>query len=105
MGPFMIFVGIAAIIFVIKYFNYKKQLLDRIALNPEEVKILGTIDTTSGSALRWGLLFIGIALGIILGAFFYKFSLFDDQIFAYLTGIFLAGGIALLIGYAIENKK
>ncbi len=104
MKGIIVFAGITAIIFVVKYFNYKKQLLDRIAVNPEEVKILGTIKS-GNDTLRFGLLFIGIALGIILGAFFYKMSLFDDQIFAYLTGIFLSGGIALLIGYAIENKK
>ncbi|PID88523.1 MAG: hypothetical protein CSB03_00935 [Bacteroidia bacterium] len=104
MKGIIVFAGITAIIFVVKYFNYKKQLLDRIALNPEEVKILGNIKT-GNETLRWGLLFIGIALGFVLGAFFYKFSLFDDQIFAYLTGIFLSGGIALLVGYFIENKK
>ncbi len=100
----VIFTGVVAIVAIGKYFNYKKQLLERASLNPEEMKMLGEIKM-GNEALRFGLLFIGIALGFVLGAVFNKFNLFTESIFSYLTGIFLCGGIALIIGYLIENKK
>lgn len=104
MEPFLILLGIAIIVGVAKYFSYKKQLLDRIALNPDDVKLEGRM-SMGNEALRFGLLFIGMALGIILGAVLNKFDLFNDAIFSYLTGIFLCGGGALIIGYFLENKK
>lgn len=104
MEPFLILLGIAIIVGVAKYFSYKKQLLDRIALNPDDVKLEGRMNM-GNEALRFGLLFIGVALGIILGAMLNKFELFGEEVFSYLTGIFLCGGIALMIGYFVENNK
>lgn len=100
----MILLGIAAIIGVSKYFSYRKQLLDRIALNPDDVKVIGKMDM-GNDALRFGLLFVGIAFGFVIGAVLHKFSLFEDEIFSYLTGIFLCGGLGLIIGYFVEKDK
>lgn len=104
MEVFLIFLGIATIVGVSKYFSYKKQLLDRIALNPDDVKLEGRMNM-GNEALRFGLLFIGIALGIILGGVLNRIGLFEEALFSYLTGIFLCGGLALIIGYFVENKK
>lgn len=104
MEPFFAFLGIALIVGVVKYFSYKKQLLDRVAMDPENLKLEGKL-SMGNEALRFGLLFIGIALGIITGAFMDKFGLFSQEIFSYLTGIFLCGGLTLIIGYFIENKN
>ncbi len=106
MEVLFILLGVAAIIAVVKYFSYKKQLLDRIALNPDAVKIEGKMSMGDEFiALRFGLLFIGIALGIILGAFLNKIELFVHAEFSYLAGIFLCGGLALIIGHLIESSK
>lgn len=104
MEPFLIFLGIALIVGIVKYYNYKKQLLDRIALSPDNVKLEGRMNM-GNEALRFGLLFIGMALGLIVGAVLNKFGLFYDAIFSYLTGVLLCGGLALVIGYFIENIK
>ncbi len=64
MNVFIVFAGIALIIGVVKYFNYRKQLLDHIALNPDNLKLDGRMKM-GNEALRFGLLFIGIALGVI----------------------------------------
>ncbi|WP_116495479.1 DUF6249 domain-containing protein [Balneicella halophila] len=104
MEVFLVFLGIATIVGVSKYFSYKKQLLDRVALNPDDVKLVGQMNM-GNEALRFGLLFIGIALGIIIGAILTKLNLFNDELFAYLTGIFLCGGLGLVVGYLLESKK
>lgn len=101
---FFILLGVAAIVGVVKYFSYKKQLLDRIALNPDDVKLEGRM-SMGNETLRFGLLFIGIAFGIILGGVLNQIQLFDEGLFGYLAGISLCGGLALLVGYFIENSK
>ncbi len=106
MEVLFILLGVAAIVAVVKYFSYKKQLLEQISLNPESIKLEGKMNMGNEFlALRFGLLFIGIALGIILGAFLNKIGLFIHHEFSYLAGIFLCGGLALIIGYLIENSK
>lgn len=102
--PLIVFGSIVAIVAISKYFSYKKQVLDRIALNPDDVKLKGSL-SMGNEALRFGLLFIGIALGIISGALFNKAELFSQEVFSYLTGIFLCGGLGLIIGYFVENKR
>ncbi len=107
MTVLFILLGTAVIIAVVKYFSYKKQLLDRISLDPESIKLEEKISLSNELlALRFGLLFIGIALGIILGAFLNTIGLFFTYPeFGYLAGIFLCGGFALIIGHLIESSK
>lgn len=97
-----VLLGVAAIIGVVKYFNYKRDVLDRMSMNPDGFK-LPDEGRKSNDALRFGLLFIGIAAGFLLGSILLKYTIFSEPMFAYLTGIFLCGGIMLIIGYLIEN--
>ncbi len=106
MNVLFILLGVSVIVAVVKYFSYKKQLLDRISLEPDAVRLEEKISMGSELlALRFGLLFIGIALGIILGAFLNRIALFTHSEFSYLAGIFLCGGLALIAGYLIESNK
>lgn len=104
MDTLIVFGSVVAIIGIVKYFNYRKQLLDRITMNPEDVKIIGKMNM-GNETLRFGLLFIGIALGLILGNILLKFNIFSEPVFSYLTGLFLCGGICLVIGHLIETKN
>lgn len=104
MEALIVFGSVVAIVGIVKYFNYKKQLLERITMNPEDIKVLGQLNM-GNETLRFGLLFIGMALGLILGNLLLKFDIISEPIFSYLTGLFLCGGICLIIGYFIENKN
>lgn len=56
------------------------------------------------SALKVGLLFIGAALGLLLGGILNRMELLPENP-AYFSMIFLFGGLALVIGHFLEKKE
>jgi hypothetical protein len=54
-------------------------------------------------ALKFGMLSVGIAVGILLGSIIDKTTLLPEEI-AYLSMIFLCGGSSLILFYFIERK-
>jgi hypothetical protein len=54
-------------------------------------------------SLRYGLLLIGTAIGILLGDILYKSVEMREEP-AYFSMIFLFGGIALVVSYFLEKK-
>jgi ABC-type Fe3+-siderophore transport system permease subunit len=55
-------------------------------------------------ALKFGLLLIGIAVGLILGAILTAITLLNNEA-AYFSMIFLFGGIGLVISHYLEKKE
>jgi len=58
---------------------------------------------TSQQALKFGLLFIGVAIGILLGSILSATTVLPEEA-AYFSMIFLFGGLGLVINYFIEKK-
>jgi hypothetical protein len=55
------------------------------------------------NALKFGLLLIGVALGLLLGNVLESYTEIQEEV-AYFSMILLFGGIALLLYYAIMKK-
>ena len=55
-------------------------------------------------ALKLGLLFIGVAVGLILGATLVEMTTLNDEA-AYFSMIFLFGGIGLVLSHFLEKKE
>lgn len=55
------------------------------------------------NGLKFGLLFTGVGLGILLGNIFVSTNLLGEEV-AYFSMIFLFGGLSLLIDFFLEKK-
>lgn len=55
------------------------------------------------ASLRYGLLLIGVALGIFLGSLMADSAKMPDEA-AYFSMVFLFGGIALVVSFFLEKK-
>jgi hypothetical protein len=53
--------------------------------------------------LKWGLISIGVALGILLGDIFTSLNLLEDWV-AYFSMTFIFGGIALILSYFVSKR-
>lgn len=60
--------------------------------------------TRKYSALMFGILFIGVSLGLITGVFMRTWNILPDPI-NYFAMILLFGGTSLLVYYSIVNRK
>jgi predicted MFS family arabinose efflux permease len=61
-------------------------------------------ETLSFSSLKFGLLFIGIGAGALIGNILSVTTALDTDV-AYFSMIFLFGGLALIISHFLEKKK
>lgn len=55
-------------------------------------------------SLKYGLLFIGIAIGLFLGALLDAYTSLNDGV-AYFASVFLFGGLGLLLYYYIAKAR
>lgn len=53
--------------------------------------------------LKWGMLLIGVAIGLLLGDIFASLGLLDEWV-SYFSMTFIFGGIALLASYFVGKK-
>lgn len=60
--------------------------------------------TRKYGALMFGILFIGVSLGLITGALMHRADVFPDPV-NYFAMILLFGGASLLVYYTIVNRK
>jgi len=56
------------------------------------------------ASLRYGMLFIGVGVGILLGNILAVTTNLHEEV-SYFSMIFLCGGIALVLNYILDNKK
>ncbi len=100
-----IFGSIPAII--ISYFYFKSRRIERTALIAAG-KDASIFDQLSGKpkhylSLKYGMFLVGVALGVILGAVLQQYTYFNDAA-AYISMIFLFGGLSLILFYLIQKK-
>jgi hypothetical protein len=96
----------AAIIFsaaygIIKLFVHRKERLIMIEKGTQMPEIKA--ETFTFSSLKFGVLFIGIGLGIFVASILAVTTKLDTEV-AYFSMIFLFGGLALVIHHLIEDK-
>ena len=101
--PILVLAIIFGAIYGIIQLNYqhkeRKMLLDKGA----DPNIFQTPKVKKATSLRYGLLLIGIALGIFLGDLLTK-SAHMQQEAAYFSMVFLFGGLALVISFFVERR-
>ncbi|MCE1200345.1 MAG: hypothetical protein LWW85_15370 [Marinilabiliales bacterium] len=57
---------------------------------------------STGTILKWGMLMVGVGLGILLANILVNMGL--DEVASYFSMIFLCGGAGLLAAYRMEQK-
>ena len=58
----------------------------------------------SNVTLKFGMLAVGIGIGILLGALLTQYTTLEEPV-AYFSMIFLFGGLGLIFNYLIEKKN
>lgn len=123
-APLVLLIIFGSFYLIIELFVHRterKMLIEKIeSLKDVDVsKIFSQLSSSQSSVpsfspLRWGLLFIGIGLGLLVGfginyAMFYSNGdlngYFEHQEFIVGASVCFFGGLGLLIAYIIESKK
>ena len=95
--------GVFAMIVAIVYLVVRKK--ERLALIQHGVAASSLkMDKESNGSLKFGLLLIGIAVGILLGNLISTSSSMQEEV-AYFSMTFICGGLSLLIYYMITKKQ
>ena len=81
--------------------NKERMALIEKGANAELFK--GKPIPTQYLALKFGLFFVGIALGVLVGSLLDTYTGLDEGP-CYLFGIFFFGGLGLVAGYLLQSK-
>ena len=87
-------------IFHLVFQNKERRMLVEKGADPSIFQAPRAQKVTS---LRYGLLLIGVAIGIFLGSLLSGYTIMREEA-AYFSMVFLFGGIALVISYFLEKK-
>ena len=87
------------IVFLRKFDNDEKMAMIAKGMMPPSK----SININPANSLRWGLVAIGVGLGLLIGHFLEANLGFDDEV-AYFSMIFVFGGIGLLLSYFLQMK-
>jgi ABC-type Fe3+-siderophore transport system permease subunit len=101
--PILVLAIIFGAIYGIIQLNYqhreRKMLLEKGA----DPAVFNLPKTQKATSLRYGLLLIGIALGILMGSVL-SATTYLAQEAAYFSMVFLFGGLALVISFFLEKR-
>ncbi len=97
--PLGFFAMIVAIVYLVVR---KKERLSLIQHGADASTL--KMDKESNGPLKFGLLLIGIALGILLGNLISEYTSMQEEV-AYFSMTFICGGISLLIYYMMDKKQ
>ncbi|SKB56706.1 DUF6249 domain-containing protein [Dyadobacter psychrophilus] len=105
MNGVIIALGAFAGIFGIIYVFFVTRHRERIALIEKgaDASIFGDRSFTSYPTLKFGMLFVGVGLGILTGNFLENQYDFNKGV-AYLSMTFLLGGASLIVNFIIERR-
>jgi F0F1-type ATP synthase membrane subunit c/vacuolar-type H+-ATPase subunit K len=112
METLIAFIALFATVFGILYVHYTTRNKERMALIEKgaDASLFNTGKEGRSSvnwgkfALKIGMLFMGIGLGIIAGAILESAALFPSEEAGYFSMIFIFGGLALVLYYLIDRK-
>jgi DMSO reductase anchor subunit len=92
-----------AMILGIVYMSYRKK--ERMALiqSGRDASILKN-DGRCYSSLKWGLLLLGVGLGLLIAEFLAKYEVMSQEA-AYFSMASIFGGMALIIDFFIEKVR
>jgi preprotein translocase subunit YajC len=96
-----------SLVFGVFYFIFRQRHRERMTMIERGVDpsiFLRKPSTYASSALKYGLFLTGLALGIFAGSLLDHFTQIDEGA-AYISMIFLFGGLGLLAFYIIERKN
>ncbi len=103
--PIIITLGFFVVMIVMRHYDHteKMNMIEK-GITPELSKSNFRFFAPSKyRPLRFGLVFLGAGLGIIVGGLFEKFLLTDNKQF-HLGSIMFFSGIGLLVAYLIQHK-
>ena len=102
MIPIIAIIGtFVMIIYLRKYDNQERMAMIDKGVDPKS--FINSRPRNAAPALRASLLFIGVGLGMLVGALFdYHFDL---EWVGYVSMVFIFGGIGLGLAYMIEERK
>ena len=100
-GEFLIPIALFAMIYGIVYIIVRRK--ERLTLIEKGVdaSIFGKGSQNTGS-LKWGMLFVGIGVGILLGKVFAAYSCLGEEASMF-SMICLCGGLSLVIYHFVER--
>jgi hypothetical protein len=113
MEPLIAFIAFFAMVFGIMYLHYTTRNRERMALIDKgaDASLFNTGKEGQKSSISWnrftlkiGMLFMGIGVGLIVGASLANLNLMPDGP-SYLSMIFLFGGLSLVLFYLIDRKR
>jgi F0F1-type ATP synthase membrane subunit c/vacuolar-type H+-ATPase subunit K len=113
METLIAFIALFATVFGIMYVHYTTRNKERLALIEKgaDASLFNTGKEGKGFfnwgkfALKIGMLFMGIGLGIITGAILESAAVFPSEEAGYFSMIFIFGGLALVLFYLIDRKS
>lgn len=103
MEDILVPLGAFAMIFGIVWVFVDRSIKIQLIKHGADAKTLKMNNKTNGS-LKFGLLLVGVALGVLLGNLVAETTSMQDEV-AYFSMTFLLGGISLLIYHFISGKK
>ena len=102
-----LFVSLAAFagIFGMFYVFFMTRYRERMAMLERGVdpSTFASKGNSKSLTLKWGMLFVGISFGILIGHLLYRHDLLDEEV-AFFSMIFLFGGISLILNFIIDRK-
>jgi hypothetical protein len=112
METLIAFIAFFATVFGIMYVHYTTRNKERMALIDKGAD--ASLFNTGKEGIRWsfswnrftlkiGMLFIGVALGIIVGALMTNAGMLDEEV-NYTSMILLFGGLSLIAYYIFDRK-
>jgi len=112
METLIAFIALFATVFGIVYVHYTTRNKERMALIEKgaDASLFNTGKEGRSSinwgklALKVGMLFMGIGIGIIAGAILDSAEVFPSEEAGYFSMIFIFGGLALVLFYLIDRK-
>ncbi len=99
--PIAMFAAIFAVVYVFLTTRHKERLA--LIEKGADASLFNPIRKGGSPTLKFGMLFVGIAIGILLGSILDKTTLLPTEV-GYFSMIFLCGGISLIAFYMVEKK-